>query len=111
MSEFTVVALTYACICDRLIFLARGFWTVLTIIYYITPRYISGNDLTNLKRLFAVILLRKPWYDCGAVGFVADKMELEQVSGEYFCLPRLYHSAWAPYTSIRLSWTLHTFSN
>jgi len=38
-----------------------------------------GTTVTYLKRLFAVLLLQKPWYNCRAVGFVADKMLLKQV--------------------------------
>jgi hypothetical protein len=44
MSEFTVSALTYTCVCDRLIFLARGCRSVLTTICCIIPRYTSKND-------------------------------------------------------------------
>jgi hypothetical protein len=55
MGEYVSV-LTYASVCDRLIFLARGCRSVLTTIYWITPRYTSGNDRDKsqafIRRIF-----------------------------------------------------------
>ena len=71
MSEFTVSALTFACICDRLIFLVRGCWTVFTIIYCITPRYTSGNDRDKsqavIRRTFTTEALVR-WRSSGICG-------------------------------------------